>query len=206
MTVSRLVFWVCIGVLLLNQESGRGLCSTEVEILPGMPPIIDPSDIYSEDRPGKLSPAVKSFPSLVYVPNSGSNSVDVINPRTFRIIKHFAVGRQPQHVTPSYDLQKLWVLNDLGDSLTEIDPATGKKGRTIRVADPYNMYYSPDGKYAIVVAERLHRLDFRDAQTMKLQYSLPVSCKGVDHIDFAADGRYLIATCEFSAELLKVDV
>ncbi len=140
-----------------------------------MPPIIDPSDIYSEDRPGKLSPAVKSFPSLVYVPNSGSNSVDVINPRTFRIIKHFAVGRQPQHVTPSYDLQKLWVLNDLGDSLTEIDPATGKKGRTIRVADPYNMYYTPDGKYAIVVAERLHRLDFRDAQTMKLQYSLPAA-------------------------------
>ena len=171
-----------------------------------MPPIVDPSDIYSEDRPGKLSPAVASFPPLIYVPNSGSNSVDVINPLTFKIIKHFSVGRQPQHVTPSYDLKKLWVLNDLGDSLTEIDPATGKKGRTVRVSDPYNMYYTPDGRYAIVVAERLRRLDFRDAQTMKLEHSLPVPCKGVDHIDFAADGRYLIASCEFSGELLKVDV
>ena len=33
--------------------------------------------------------------------------------------------------------------------------------------DPYNMYYTPDGKYAIVVAEREKRLDFYDAQTMK---------------------------------------
>src|SRR5436190_10399680 len=168
MTLSRFAFSVCLGVLLLNQESVRGLCSTEVEILPGMPPIIDPSDIYSEDRPGKLSPAVKSFPSLVYVPNSGSNSVDVINPRTFRIIKHFAVGRQPQHVTPSYDLKRLWVLNDLGDSTTEIDPATGKMGKTIPVKDPYNMYYTPDGRFAIVVAEREMKLNFLNPETMKL--------------------------------------
>ena len=55
------------------------------------------------------------------------------------------------------------MLNDLGDSLTRIDPATGKKGETIQVKDPYNMYYTPDGKYAIVVAERMHALDFRDA-------------------------------------------
>jgi YVTN family beta-propeller protein len=203
MTVNRFALSLCLGFLLLKQVS---FCSTEVEILPGMPPVLEPQDIYSEDRPGKLSPAVSGFPSLIYVPNSGSNSVDVIDPATFNIIRHFSVGRQPQHVTPSYDLKRLWVLNDQGNSLTEIDPATGKKGHTVRVEDPYNMYYTPDGRFAIVVAERLRRLDFRDAQTMKLQHSLPVPCKGVDHIDFAADGSYFIASCEFSGELLKVDV
>jgi YVTN family beta-propeller protein len=174
--------------------------------LPGMPPVLDPLDIYAADRPGQLSPVVSRFPSLIYVPNSGSNTVDIIDPKTFKIIRHFAVGRQPQHVVPSYDLKKLWVLNDLGDSLTRIDPATGRKGETVKVQDPYNMYYTPDGKYAIVVAERLHRLDFRNPQTMKLEHSTPVPCRGVDHIDFSADGTYLIASCEFSAELLKVDV
>lgn len=171
-----------------------------------MPPVLDPQDIYSEDRPGKLSPVVTAFRSLIYVPNSGSNTVDVIDPTTFKIINHFAVGRQPQHVTPSYDLKKLWVLNDQGNTLTQIDPATGQKGRTVRVEDPYNMYYTPDGRYAIVVAERLRRLDFRDPETMKLQHSMPVPCKGVDHMDFSADGTYLVASCEFSGELLKVDV
>jgi YVTN family beta-propeller protein len=174
--------------------------------LPGMPSMLDANDIYSETRAGNLSPAVRGFPDLVYVPNSGSNTVDVIDPHTFRVVNHFKVGRQPQHITPSYDLKTLWVLSDLSDSLTKIDPATGKKGETVPVKDPYNMYYTPDGKYAIVVAERLGRLDFRDPTSMALVESLPVPCNGVDHIDFSADGRYLIASCEFSGTLLKVDV
>lgn len=174
--------------------------------LPGMPPVLDPQDIYAADRPGMLSPTVKDYPSRIYVPNTGSNSVDVIDPATYKVIDHFDVGRQPQHVTPSYDLKTLWVLNDLGSSLTKIDPATGKKGATIHVLDPYNMYYTPDGKYAIVVAEAKQKLDFLNAQTMKLAHALEVPCRGIDHMDFSADGRYLLASCEFSGSMLKVDV
>jgi YVTN family beta-propeller protein len=68
------------------------------------------------------------------------------------------------------------------------------------------MYYTPDGRHAIVVAERIHRLDFRDAQTMKMVDSVVVPCRGVDHMDFSADGRYLVASCEFSGDVVKVDV
>jgi YVTN family beta-propeller protein len=174
--------------------------------LPGMPAILNPKDIYSEARAGQLSPVVKGFPPRIYVPNTVSNTVDVIDPSTFRVIDHLRVGRQPQHVTPSYDLRTLWVLNDLSDTLTKIDPATGKKGETVPVKDPYNMYYTPDGKYAIVVAERVKRLDFRDAATMKLIDSVPLPCRGVDHMDFSANGRYLIASCEFSGTIVKLDV
>ena len=174
--------------------------------LPGMPPILNKLDIYSADAVGNISPVVRKFPSLIYVPNSGSNTVDVIDPKTFRIIRRFRVGRQPQHVTPSYDLKTLWVLNDLGDSLTQIDPSNGMKGKTIKIKDPYNMYYTPDGKFAIVVAERIHQLHFRDAKTMSLVKQLTVPCRGVDHIDFSANGRYLIASCEFSGQVVKVDV
>jgi YVTN family beta-propeller protein len=177
-----------------------------VGALPGMPPVLDPRDIYAATRPGNLSPSVQAFPERVYVPNSGSNSVTVIDPATFRVLDHIRVGRLPQHVTPSYDLQTLWVLNDAGNSLTRIDPATGKATGTIRVSDPYNVYYTPDGKYAIVVAEQLRRLNFLDAATMTLHHSLAVPCKGVDHMDFSADGRYLIASCEFDGSLIKVDV
>jgi YVTN family beta-propeller protein len=174
--------------------------------LPGMPPVLVAGNIYSETVAGKLSATVQDVPDRIYVPNSGSNTVDVIDPKRFRVINHFPVGKQPQHVTPSYDLRTLWVLNDLSDSLTRIDPKTGEKGETIPVKDPYNMYYTPDGKYAIVVAERIKKLLFYDAQTMKLAYSIAVPCRGVDHMDFTADGRQFIASCEFSGELIKVDV
>jgi DNA-binding beta-propeller fold protein YncE len=163
-------------------------------------------NVYAADGAGMLSPAVRSARPLVYVPNSQSDSVDEIDPRTFKIVRHFAVGALPQHVTPSYDLKTLYVLNDLGNSLTPIDPRTGAPGKPIPVDDPYNMYYTPDGRYAIVVAERLSRLDFRFPHTFRLHHSLDVPCRGVDHMDFSPDGRYLIATCEFSGQLIKVDV
>ena len=174
--------------------------------LPGMPPVLDPNDIYSETRPARLSPAVRGFPTRLYVPNGISDTVDVINPETYQIIESFPVGEEPQHVVPSYDMKTLWVLNNQGDTVTQIDPSTGKKGETLHVEDPYNLYYTPDGKYALVVAERLRRLDFRDPQTMRLQHSLAVPCRGVNHLDYAVNGRYLIASCEFSNELIKVAV
>ncbi|HEY6706163.1 MAG TPA: beta-propeller fold lactonase family protein [Actinomycetota bacterium] len=163
-------------------------------------------DVYAADRPGRLSPVVRGFPSRIYVPNSKSGTVDVIDPATRRIVDHFTTGRLPQHVVPSWDLRRLWVTNDESNSLTPIDPSTGRHGHPVPVADPYNLYFTPDGRYAIVVAERLRRLDFRDPHTMRLRHSLPVPCKGVDHLDFTADGRSLLASCEFSAELVKVDV
>jgi DNA-binding beta-propeller fold protein YncE len=174
--------------------------------LPGMPAVLDRHDVYAATRPGRLSPVVRRFPTRVYVPNSGDGTVDVIDPRTFRRLRRFRVGRQPQHVTPSWDLRTLWVGNNQSNSLTAIDPATGRPGRTVSVADPYNLYFTPDGRRAIVVAERLRRLDFRDPHTMRLRRSLSVPCLGVDHLDFSADGRSLLASCEFSGHLLRVDV
>jgi len=163
-----------------------------------------PENIYEADQPNELSPVVKNFPSRVYVPNSESASVDVIDPATYKVVDHFKVGRLPQHIVPSYDLKTLWVLDDEGYALTKIDPATGKVEKTVPVDDPYNLYFTPDGTSAIVVAEALHRLDFRDPQTMKLTFSLQVPCSGVNHLDFSADGSYFIASCEFDGKLLKV--
>ncbi|WP_327272818.1 YncE family protein [Streptomyces sp. NBC_01224] len=173
--------------------------------LPGMPPVLDAKDVYAADRPGKLSPVVKDFPSRVYVPNTNSDTVSVIDPATYKVIQTIKVGRQPQHVVPSWDLKTLWVNNDIGDSLTAIDPATGKVSRTMPVSDPYNLYFTPDGKYAVVMASMDRQLVFRDAHTMKTAKAVPVSCAGVNHADFSMDGRYFIVSCEFSGELLKVD-
>ena len=60
-------------------------------------------DVYAADRADHLTGAARYARPLVYVPNSQSNSVDVIDPRTFRIVEHFDVGVLPQHVVPSWD-------------------------------------------------------------------------------------------------------
>jgi YVTN family beta-propeller protein len=165
------------------------------------------TDIYAATAPGMFSPAVKDVPTRVYVPNSESNSVDVIDPATFKVVDHFDVGHQPQHVTPSWDLRMLYADNDLGDTLTPIDPRTGTRaGPDLPVLDPYNLYFTLDGTRAIVVAERFRRLEFRDPKTWQVVGTVPIPHRGVDHMDFSADGRYVIASCEFSGWIVKVDV
>ncbi|HYY04034.1 MAG TPA: YncE family protein, partial [Gaiellaceae bacterium] len=163
-------------------------------------------NVYAHDAAGMLSSVAQLARPLIYVPNSLSDTVDEIDPRTFRVVRHFQVGALPQHVTPSWDLKTLYVLNDIGNSLTAINPRTGAPTRTIPVDDPYNMYFTPDGRYAIVVAERLARLDFRNGHTFKLHKSVDVPCRGVDHMDFSADGTYAVASCEFSGALVKIDI
>jgi DNA-binding beta-propeller fold protein YncE len=174
--------------------------------LPGMPPLEDPHHVYSAAGRDMLAPAARQARPLVYVPLGGAASVAVIDPATFRVLRTFETGALPQHVVPAYDLRTLWVANDLGNSLTPIDPLTGKEGRSVPVSDPYNLYFTPDGRYALVIAERAQRLDFRDPRTMALHDSVLVNCKGVDHLDFSADGRTALATCEFSGKILKLDV
>lgn len=176
-----------------------------VDGLPGMPPVLDPKDVYAADRPNKLSPVVRDFPSRVYVPNTESDTVSVIDPKTYEVIKTLRVGRQPQHVVPSWDMKTLWVNNDRGNTLTPIDPRTGRTGEPVDVHDPYNLYFTPDGKYAVVMASLDRELVFRDPHTMKRIKTEPVTCYGVNHADFSLDGRYFIVSCEFSGELLKVD-
>ena len=183
-----------------------------LDTFPGMPPVTDPVNLYRGAAAGALRLAAADALPRVYVPNLRSNDVYVIDPATLRVVDRFRVGRMPQHIVPSWDLKTLWV-NDNGlrgteGSLTPIDPRTGKPGPAIPIADPYNLYFTPDGGSAIVVAERLERLDFRDPHTMALQQSLPTpGCAGVNHADFSLDGKYAVFTCEFGGGgLIKVDL
>jgi YVTN family beta-propeller protein len=167
----------------------------------------DPStNIYAAAGANRLNVEAARAKPLVYVPNSRSASVSVIDPSTYTVIRTFKTGAVPQHVVPAYDLSRLWVLNNQASTVTPIDPVTGMEGTPVHVDDPYNMYFTPDGTSAIVVAESRQRLDFRDPRTMRLQQSERVRCKGLDHMEFTVDGRHAIATCEFSGHLVMVDL
>jgi YVTN family beta-propeller protein len=200
--------WVVALAVFIAASCGRKTDSTERTA------VADPAyrtkagavNIYAEDGANNLSPEAAKAVPVVYVPNSRSGSVTVIDPKTYQVLRTFPTGKVPQHVVPSYDLSTLWVANNSSNSLTPIDPLTGQEGASVKVDDPYNMYYTPDGKYAMVIAEARHRIDFRDPKDMKLQQSLRVACKGLDHVEFTSDNRYAIATCEFSGQLVKVDL
>jgi YVTN family beta-propeller protein len=195
----------------LAQGASAPQAASAIQTAPGVMPVPDPRDLYSETAAGRMSPNVAHALERVYVPNHMAHTVSVIDPATLKVVNTFKVGLYPQHVVPSWDLKTLYVANNAENSdkgsLTVLDPLTGKPGKTIPVDDPYNMYWTPDGKHAIVVAEAHKRLDFRDPQTMQLAYSIATpDCAGINHADFGIDGRTAFFTCEFNGAVTKVDL
>lgn len=163
-----------------------------------------PRNVYAGITPRTLAPAVRGIAPRVYVPNNDNGTVSVIDPRTFTVIHTLRVGADPQHISPSWDMRHLYVGNVYSNSLTEIDPKTGRTGRTIHVPDPYNLYFTPDGTQAIDVAEGRDTLFFYNRRTWKPQASLSIPFRGPDHLDFSADGRYFLISTEYSGVVIKV--
>jgi YVTN family beta-propeller protein len=186
-------------------ETVRGSIRSLRQLASEEPTIAPAFNVYASTIDGTVDPRVAAIPPRVYVPNSTANTVDVIDPLTFQVVDHFRVGSIPHHITPSWDLKKLYIENEGSSLLTVIDPATGKVTGNIAVPFPYNLYFTPDGKKAIVVVERLARLDFRDPNTWQLIKSVPIPWRGIDHLDFSADGSYLIGSTEWSGILVKID-
>src|SRR3990172_6403460 len=125
------------------------LAQSAVTTVPGMPPVIDPTNLYSETTTDRINPSVAGDLPRVYVPNRRSNDIYVVDPATFKVVDKFKVGINPQHVVPSWDMKTLWVTNNAegrtDGTLTPVDPKTGKPGKSIAVDDPYNMYFTPNG-------------------------------------------------------------
>lgn len=173
--------------------------------LTGMPKVLDQNNIYTADRPNNFSKEVKNDPALIYVPNTLTNTVQVFDQKTYKMLRRVKVGREPQHVVPSWDLKTLYANSDKGDLLTPFNPKTGLPGKPIKVLDPYNLYFTPNGKYAVVMSEAMKEIVFRDPHTFVVKRVVKTNCNGVNHADWSADGTTFVATCEFNGTIIEVD-
>src|SRR5215210_3378243 len=163
-------------------------------------------NVYAARMTTEVKESLADVPEMVYVPNVIDGSVTVIDPKTFEVVDSYKVEALPFHVTPSWDMSALYAGNEESSTLTAIDPRTGRPSGTAEAAFPYNFYYTPDGEKAIVVAERIQTIGFRDADTWELLGSVYIPWPGVDHLDFSEDGSYFLASSEWSGVVSKVDV
>src|SRR5260370_1468505 len=164
-------------------------------------------NVYANTLAGVVPCPLCELPPRVYVPNSTAGSVDAIAPWTFSVIDHFGVGYIPHHIAPAWDMSALYVDNEGSSNLTVIDIHTGRPdGERIPIPFPYNLYFTPDGRKAIDVVERLQRIEFRDPHDgWSLVGSGAIRWPGADHLDFSADGSYLMISTEYSGVVARVD-
>jgi len=172
-----------------------------------------PGGVYAATVSGLIDPSLAGIPERVYVPDELSGDVVVIDPATFKIVGRFTVGAYPEHITPDWDLSKLYVNNMNSSSLTVIDPTTGRPTGTINdIPTPYDLYFTLDGAKAIVVDDLIspqliyrNGLNFYDRRTWKLLKFVEVPYPGADDLDLSADGSYLMVSAEYSGRVVKVD-
>ncbi|MGW5669540.1 YncE family protein [Micromonospora sp. NPDC003776] len=177
-------------------------------LVTGMPSYPAAGNVYAAAGPDQLAAPVRGDRPLVYVPNTKSNDVWVIDPATYKVVDKFPGGPEPQHVVPSYDLRTLYVASSQipNGGLVPIDARIGKPGQFRKLEDVYNLYFTPDGKQAIVVAEAYRRLDFYDLGTWQRVRSVRFpECGGINHMDYSADGRTMLFSCEFANRMLVLD-
>jgi DNA-binding beta-propeller fold protein YncE len=174
-------------------------------LLPGMPPVVG-GNVYAAAGAGDVTTKVAADPPYLYVPNSyGEPTTTVIDQRTHKIVRVLHTGSLSQHVTPSWDLSTLYVEASAANQLVAINPRTGRIERRIPMPRPYNLYFTPDGKQAVVMSEERNTIVFANADTFHRTGSVSSrSCVGPNHADFSANGRFFVVTCEFSDSLLKV--
>jgi YVTN family beta-propeller protein len=140
----------------------------------------------------------------VYVPDTSAGHVEVIDAATRQVVRRIAAGRMPQQVVPSWDLKTLWVTET--DGLMAINARTGVKGRTVPVDDPSDLYFSADGRQALVPLAHRGRIEVRAPHTLRSRSTINVPCQGLTRGDFSASGATLVIGCRTSARLERVDV
>jgi DNA-binding beta-propeller fold protein YncE len=169
-----------------------------------MPPVLH-NNVYAGTTTAMLQRKVSRDPAYVYVPDSSGTRTTVIDQRTHKVVRTIASGELSQHVTPSYDLRTLYVDASAADRLVAVNPRTALVERRTPIARPYNLYFTPDGRQAIVMVEQHDAIRFVNPHTFRGKQRLQSSrCDGPNHADFSGNGRFFVVSCEFSGTLLKV--
>jgi DNA-binding beta-propeller fold protein YncE len=153
-----------------------------------------------------LTPALAAgAPPLAMVMNSGEASISVIDMNSCKVVQTLPTLREPSHWALSPDRSKLYIADASGNALFIVDPVTAAPLGFKRIADPYQLGYTPDEKYLVVNALRINHVDIYDGQTLDLvkRFS-PGSMPS--HLDFSPDSQWSFNTCQGADTLTSFDL
>lgn len=143
----------------------------------------------------------------VIVLNSGEGTLSIIDRATRKVVDTVPVGKEPHHLMPVLNKDdELVVANSASNDLVFLNPLTGEiKKRLPRISDPYQLGYSPDGKWFVSVSLRLDRVDIYAMPNYELKARI-ATAKTPSHVAFSADSRFAYVTIQDSNEMAAIDL
>lgn len=137
--------------------------------------------------------------------NSDDDSLSRIDTATYREIARSYIGRAPHHLLMTPDGKSLIVAVAEGNELAFIDPGSDTVKHRVAASDPYQIGFSPGGKWFVANSLRLDRIDIYDAANYQLVHRLPALTMP-SHIGFSPDGKTVYVTLQGTGRLVAIDL
>jgi YVTN family beta-propeller protein len=144
-------------------------------------------------------------PPIAIVLNSGAATVSLIDMTTRKILRDEPTFREPSHWALTPDHKKLVIADSSGNALFFLDPATGAELGHKLIPDPYQLWFSPDGKYLTITCLRLNHVDIYDAATLTLAHRLKIGTMP-SHLTYTPDSKTVFVSMQDSGTVVAVDL
>jgi YVTN family beta-propeller protein len=153
-----------------------------------------------------LVPVGRAQAGLAIALNSADGTISLIDTNTYKVVGKAPACKEPHHLMPTLDDQSLIVACSAANQLVFFDPKTGKEQKRVRnISDPYQLGYSPDGRWLVVTSLRLDRIDIYTAQELELKARVPAP-RTPSHLTFDAASQYAFITLQDSNEVMAIDL
>jgi YVTN family beta-propeller protein len=152
-----------------------------------------------------LSTAAAASASTAVVLNSDDDTLSVVSSDGYHEISRTHIGRGPHHLIVSPDGRILILAMSGSNELVLVDRTSGIETKRIEASDPYQIGFSPDGKWFVAASIRLDRVDIYDANTFQLVHRLPAATMP-SHIAFARDSSTVFVTLQGTGSLIAIDL
>ena len=152
-----------------------------------------------------VAPAWAHAAGAVLVVNSGAATLSVIDLATHAELRRIPVLREPHHVMLTPDKHDLLVGDTVGNEILVLDPNTFALRRRMTISDPYQIGFSPDGKFFVVNALARAQVDIYEAGSYKLIKRFALKSMP-SHMDFTADSATVFVSLQGTDKLVAIDL
>ena len=147
-----------------------------------------------------------AYADTVIVLNSEDASYSILSRSQRAELKRIPIGREPHHLIPSPDGKEVLLASTVTNELTVLDVKTGERRKVVRdIVDPYQLGFSPDGKWFVTVAYRLDHIDIYHADGFKLAGRIFIDSMP-SHMAFEPESKTVFITLQQSGRLVAVDL
>ncbi len=151
-----------------------------------------------------MAPGVAWASGLAFVINSNDASLSLIDIATHQEVRRVPLLREPHHLVLTPDHKYIVIGDTTGNTLFFLNPRSGAIEKQLVISDPYQIRFSPDGRYFTVAGLARNQIDIYDGRRFALLHRIPARSMP-SHIDYAPDSSIAYVSLQGTDHLIAIE-